>query len=71
VVFEFRDGLPPGLEDRRPVVGGALSLWVAEGEDRGMVGFADELNKEDVEALRAYVIHRAHETLAENKAAKK
>lgn len=40
-------------------------------KDRGMVGFADELNKEDVEALRAYVIHRAHETLAENKAAKK
>lgn len=37
-------------------------------KDRGMVGFADELTKEDAEALRAYVIHRAHETLAERKA---
>ena len=40
-------------------------------KDRGMVGFANELNKEDSEALRAYVIHRAHETLAEQKAALK
>jgi len=40
-------------------------------KDRGMVSFANELNKEDSEALRAYVIHRAHETLAEQKAALK
>jgi alcohol dehydrogenase (cytochrome c)/quinohemoprotein ethanol dehydrogenase len=37
---------------------------------RGMVSFAAELSKEDVEALRAYVIHRAHQTLAEQTAGK-
>jgi PQQ-dependent dehydrogenase (methanol/ethanol family) len=37
---------------------------------RGMVSFADELSKDDIEAVRAYVIHRAHQTLAEQQAAK-
>jgi len=37
---------------------------------RGMVSFAEELSKEDVEAVRAYVIHRAHQTLKEQQAAK-
>ena len=41
-----------------------------ERKARGMVSFAEELSKEDVEATRAYVIHRAHQTLAEQKAAK-
>ncbi len=30
---------------------------------RGMVGFADELSATDAEAVRAYVVSRAHETL--------
>ena len=37
---------------------------------RGMVSFADELSREDIEAVRAYVIHRAHQTLKEQQAAK-
>jgi len=41
-----------------------------ERKARGMVSFAEELNKDDIEAVRAYVIHRAHQTLAEQKAAK-
>ena len=40
-------------------------------KDRGMVSFAKELNKDDAEALRAYVIQRAHETIAEQNAAQK
>jgi alcohol dehydrogenase (cytochrome c)/quinohemoprotein ethanol dehydrogenase len=31
---------------------------------RGMVGFAAELSAEDAEAVRAYVVSRAHETLS-------
>jgi mono/diheme cytochrome c family protein len=31
---------------------------------RGMVGFAEELSSADAEAVRAYVVSRAHETLA-------
>jgi alcohol dehydrogenase (cytochrome c)/quinohemoprotein ethanol dehydrogenase len=30
--------------------------------DRGMVAFGDELSPEDIEKIRAYVIHRANET---------
>ena len=30
--------------------------------DRGMIAFGAELSPEDVEKIRAYVIHRAHET---------
>jgi alcohol dehydrogenase (cytochrome c)/quinohemoprotein ethanol dehydrogenase len=30
--------------------------------DRAMVAFGAELSAEDVEQIRAYVIHRAHET---------
>ena len=37
---------------------------------RGMVSFSDELSKEDADAVRAYVIYRANQTLAEQKAAK-
>jgi mono/diheme cytochrome c family protein len=36
---------------------------------RGMVNHSDELTKDDVEAIRAYVIKRAHDALAEQKAA--
>ena len=39
-------------------------------KERGMVSFAEELKKEDAEAVRAYVIYRANQTLAEQKAAK-
>ncbi|MEY4762015.1 MAG: hypothetical protein RLZZ200_1871, partial [Pseudomonadota bacterium] len=39
-------------------------------KSRGMVSFADELSKDDVEAVRAYVIHRANQTLKEQQAAK-
>jgi quinohemoprotein ethanol dehydrogenase len=42
---------------------------VLEGERsaRGMVGFASELQPADAEAVRAYVVSRAHETLAESR----
>jgi quinohemoprotein ethanol dehydrogenase len=30
--------------------------------ERGMIAFGDELSAQDVEQIRAYVIHRAHET---------
>jgi quinohemoprotein ethanol dehydrogenase len=48
------------------------SAWqriVHDGERkaRGMVGFASELNPDDIEAIRAYVVSRAHETLAESR----
>jgi alcohol dehydrogenase (cytochrome c)/quinohemoprotein ethanol dehydrogenase len=45
------------------VLGGELKA-------RGMVSFADELSKDDVEAVRAYVIHRANQTLKEQQTAK-
>ncbi|MEM7665263.1 MAG: PQQ-dependent dehydrogenase, methanol/ethanol family [Pseudomonadota bacterium] len=32
--------------------------------DNGMVGFADSMSKEEIEAVRAYVIHRANEDKA-------
>jgi quinohemoprotein ethanol dehydrogenase len=34
-------------------------------KETGMVGFGSELSKEQIEAVRAYVVHRAHETLAQ------
>lgn len=37
--------------------------------DRGMVSFAEVLSSEESEKIRAYVIHRAHEDLALEKAA--
>jgi alcohol dehydrogenase (cytochrome c)/quinohemoprotein ethanol dehydrogenase len=40
-------------------------------KSKGMVSFAAELSKEDVEAVRAYVIYRANQTVAEQKAAQK
>jgi quinohemoprotein ethanol dehydrogenase len=48
------------------------TLWkriVFDGErkGRGMVGFSAELNSADVEGIRAYVVSRAHETLAESR----
>jgi alcohol dehydrogenase (cytochrome c)/quinohemoprotein ethanol dehydrogenase len=36
-------------------------------QSRGMVGFAAELNNDDLEAIRSYVIARAHEMNAEQK----
>jgi quinohemoprotein ethanol dehydrogenase len=33
-----------------------------ERKERGMVSFADEVSADDAEKVRAYVIHRAHET---------
>jgi quinohemoprotein ethanol dehydrogenase len=36
---------------------------------RGMVNHSEELTKDDVEAIRAYVIKRAHDALAEQKTA--
>ena len=36
--------------------------------ERGMVSFSAELSPEDVEAIRAYVISRAHDALAERSA---
>jgi len=41
------------------VTGGALKAY-------GMVGFSKELSREDAEAVRAYVIFRANESLAES-----
>ena len=43
----------------------AWKTVVLEGalRDNGMVSFADYLNEDDAEAIRAYVVHRAHETL--------
>ena len=32
---------------------------------RGMVNFSDELSADDVEAIRAYVVHRAHQMQAQ------
>ncbi len=45
------------------VLGGAL-------KDGGMASFANSLDRSQVAAIRAYVIFRAHESLAEMKAAK-
>jgi alcohol dehydrogenase (cytochrome c)/quinohemoprotein ethanol dehydrogenase len=50
----------PALDDeswQAIVTGGQLT-------DRGMVSFASELDAADVEAIRAYVIARAHESIA-------
>ena len=57
----------PDLQ-RSPALADATA-WrriVLEGErrSRGMVGFAAELTAEDAEAVRAYIVARAHETLA-------
>ena len=51
---------------------GDASAWrriVLDGERsaRGMVGFASELQPADAEAVRAYVVSRAHEMLAESR----
>ena len=40
-----------------------------ERQDRGMVSFAGVLSSEESEKIRAYVVHRAHEDLALEKAA--
>jgi quinohemoprotein ethanol dehydrogenase len=45
------------------VLGGSLQRY-------GMVSFSKELSKENVEAIRAYVIFRANQSLAESKAGK-
>jgi quinohemoprotein ethanol dehydrogenase len=45
------------------VLGGSLKPY-------GMVSFSKELSKEDVEAIRAYVIFRANQSLAESKPSK-
>jgi quinohemoprotein ethanol dehydrogenase len=45
------------------VLGGSLKPY-------GMVSFSKELSKEDAEAIRAYVIFRANESLAESKRSK-
>ena len=60
----------PDLQ-RSPALADAAA-WrriVLEGErmPRGMVGFAAELTPEDAEAVRAYVVSRAHQTLAESR----
>jgi alcohol dehydrogenase (cytochrome c)/quinohemoprotein ethanol dehydrogenase len=45
------------------VLGGSLKPY-------GMVSFSKELSKEDVEAVRAYVIFRANQSLSESKPSK-
>ncbi|MEO1028057.1 MAG: PQQ-dependent dehydrogenase, methanol/ethanol family [Pseudomonadota bacterium] len=60
-------GILPDL--RWSAISGDAYSWnsvVLEGtlEANGMVGFADLLSENESEAIRAYVIHRAHETLA-------
>lgn len=44
------------------VLGGSLRSF-------GMVGFAKELSKQDAEAIRAYVIFRANQSLQQSKSA--
>jgi alcohol dehydrogenase (cytochrome c)/quinohemoprotein ethanol dehydrogenase len=39
-------------------------------KDNGMAGFAGSLSKQEVEAIRAYVIHRANQDKALEKPAK-
>jgi quinohemoprotein ethanol dehydrogenase len=46
------------------VLGGSLQAF-------GMVSFAKELSKQDAEAIRAYVIFRANQSLAESKVSQK
>jgi len=51
---------------RRSGALGSPQAWMAvvhDGvlKDNGMVGFADSLSREEIEAIRAYVIHRANE----------
>jgi quinohemoprotein ethanol dehydrogenase len=46
------------------VLGGSLKSY-------GMVSFSKELSKENVEAIRAYVIFRANQSLAESKSGKR
>jgi quinohemoprotein ethanol dehydrogenase len=48
------------------------AMWkriVLEGERsaRGMVNFSAELSAADVESIRAYVVHRSHQVLAESR----
>jgi alcohol dehydrogenase (cytochrome c)/quinohemoprotein ethanol dehydrogenase len=58
----------PDLQ-RSPALADAASwqriVHGGERKARGMVGFSSELSADDVEAIRAYVVNRAHETVAE------
>ena len=61
------------LPDLRATPGVDAALWksvVIDGvrADRGMVSFASELSEDDVAAIRAYVIARAHQTLDQQQA---
>ena len=61
------------LPDLRATPGIDAALWksvVIDGvrADRGMVSFASELSEDDVAAIRAYVIARAHQTLDQQQA---
>ncbi|MGA8204955.1 MAG: PQQ-dependent dehydrogenase, methanol/ethanol family [Woeseiaceae bacterium] len=61
------------LPDLRATPGIDAALWksvVVDGvrTDRGMVSFASVLSEDDIAAIRAYVIARAHESLAQQRA---
>jgi mono/diheme cytochrome c family protein len=64
------------LPDLRNSSEGIFKLWqpIVRGgllQDRGMASFADHLSESDAEVIRLYVLHRAHQTWTERKAAPK
>jgi alcohol dehydrogenase (cytochrome c)/quinohemoprotein ethanol dehydrogenase len=59
-------GMLPDLRASPAIDGDLWNSIVVDGAltDRGMVSFAAELKPADVEAIRAYIIARAHESIA-------
>lgn len=59
------DGVVPDLRYSVLINGAAPFDMIVRGgtlEERGMVSFAQVLDETDVEAIRAYIIHRADES---------
>jgi quinohemoprotein ethanol dehydrogenase len=63
-------GVLPDLRYSRMLVREQFPKIVLDGELRsyGMISFSNELTRDDVEAIRAYVIFRANQSLAESNA---
>jgi hypothetical protein len=55
--LRYSGSLANQVQFREVVLGGSLQPF-------GMISFAKELSKEDAEAIRAYVIFRANQSLA-------
>jgi quinohemoprotein ethanol dehydrogenase len=66
-------GVLPDLRYSKALSGDQFLKIVIDGDlqPSGMISFAKELTRNDVEAIRSYVIFRANESLRESKAARK